>query len=65
MPYTCNDCATASTGLQSIPIFAGFLRTKRVLRPPASIVIPSLQGVKLLLSEATWQVDKSAKVVYT
>jgi hypothetical protein len=50
MPYTCNDCTTASTGLQSIPIFASFPRTKRVLRPPASSVIPSLHGVKVPLS---------------
>jgi hypothetical protein len=47
MPYICNDCTTVSTGLQSIPIFASFPRTKPVLHPAISSVIHLLQGVKL------------------
>jgi len=50
MLYICNDCTTALTGLQSIPIFASFPRTKRVLCLSISSIIPLLQGVKLPLS---------------
>ncbi len=41
MPYICNDYATASTDLQSIPIFASFLRTKHLLRSPPSSIMHS------------------------
>jgi hypothetical protein len=38
MPYICNDNATGLTDLQSIPIFASFLKAKPLLRFSVSSV---------------------------